>query len=401
VRASRQDFEGALADFRRATQAAPDASFGYRGQGDMLRLLGRPDEAKVAYGQALEREPDDAEAHFGLALTLQGQDNLIEALGHLDRVVALAPESPLGWSARADVLVSLRAYDRAVDAIDHALRLAPTDADLWIQRGDTLRLWAENIDDPEQRSSALAAIEEALKHDAGNAVAMAISGVLKGSMGRFEDALADLSSSLDREPDYDWAIKEKGKLLLRAGKLGEALDVFGRLAGSAEERLDAVAGKAACLRRLGRSSECESELSVIDSGSRDDAKKFIEVARAFEDYEAYDDAIGMFSRAIERSPALSDAHNEIAWCQAVHLGQELEECTAHAQLAVSLSTDESAKGNYFDTLGWIWFKRGALNRAKRFLDQAVKLREPDLLIRKHVAIVEKAIADGAPPIVAA
>jgi len=392
VRASGQDFEGALADFRRATEAKPDASVGYRGQGDILRIRGRPIEAEAAYGQALKRDPDDAQAHFGLALTLQAQGNSAGALGHLDRVVALAPESLVVWRIRGEVLVSLRAYDRAVDAIDHALKLAPTDADLWIQRGDTLRIWAEELEDLEPRPAALAAIEEALRHDAGSAEAMAVSGALKGSLERFEDALADLNSSLDRKPDFEWAIKEKGKVLLRAGNLGEALDVFVRLAGSAEDKLDAIAGKALCLRRLGRSSECENELSRIDSGSPDDAKKFVEIARAFEDYKAHDDAIGMFGRAIARSPALADAHNEIAWCRAEHLGQGLKESTAHAQLAVSLSTDERTKGNYLDTLGWIWFKRGALDEAKRFLDEAVGLREADLLIRRHHASVERAIA---------
>ncbi|HEV8392147.1 MAG TPA: tetratricopeptide repeat protein, partial [Dongiaceae bacterium] len=394
ARADREDFAGALDDFQRATKIAPADALAHRRQGDMLKALGRPDEAKAAYDQALERDPDDVEAHYGLALTLRDQGSLDEALGHLDRVVALAADSPVAWSTRSDVLVSLCAYDRAIDDINHALKLTTTDVDLWIQLGDTHRLWADDLRAPEQRDAAVVAIKEALRREPSNAVAIAISGALKSSSGQVEEALRDFDTSLKQDPKYSWAIKEKGKVLLRAGRLDDALGVFGKLQeASNESKLDAIAGRVLCLRGLGRSAEAERELSGLDSGSHDDAKTFVTIARAFEDYEAHQDAIRMYRRAIARSPASADAHNGIAWCRADHLGTELEESTAHAMLAVNLSSDKAAKGNCFDTLGWVWFKRGALSNAKRFLDEAVKLREPDMLVREHLAIVVKATTD--------
>jgi len=50
------------------------------------------------------------------------------------------------------------------------------------------------------------------------------------------------------------------------------------------------------------------------------------------------------------------------------------------------------QGNYLDTLGWVWYKRGNLKKARRYLRQAVKFAEPDLLIRKHLELVEKQLS---------
>lgn len=72
----------------------------------------------------------------------------------------------------------------------------------------------------------------------------------------------------------------------------------------------------------------------------------------------------------------------------------LEEATAEAERAVQLAESKPEQGNYLDTLGWVWYKRGNLKKARYFLRQAVELAEPDLTIRKHLEQVEKAISEA-------
>src|SRR4029453_10209704 len=94
-------------------------------QGDMLRTLGRLEEAQAAYRQALDRDADDVQAHVGLALTLQEQSKLAEALGHLDRVVALVSDSPVGWGTRGDLRAGLNDFEGALADFRRAAELAP------------------------------------------------------------------------------------------------------------------------------------------------------------------------------------------------------------------------------------------------------------------------------------
>ena len=49
------------------------------------------------------------------------------------------------------------------------------------------------------------------------------------------------------------------------------------------------------------------------------------------------------------------------------------------------------KANYLDTLEWVWYLRGDLETAQSYLEEAVNLLEPDLLIRHHLKVVKKAL----------
>lgn len=89
--------------------------------------------ARQALLAALRRDPLDADARAGLAEVLYLEARSAEALGEIDRGLALpsARTNPDLWRVRALALIELRRYEEASEAADRAASLAPFDARAW------------------------------------------------------------------------------------------------------------------------------------------------------------------------------------------------------------------------------------------------------------------------------
>lgn len=155
----------------------------------------------------------------------------------------------------------------------------------------------------------------------------------------------------------------------------------------------ASAGEMLALRQLG-----SPEVATIKLAEKSDnislARAYLSRASFLEELGAAEEAVADCRKAAELDDSGAAAHNLLAWINADKLGVSLEEATAEAERAVQLAESKPEQGNYLDTLGWVWYKRGNLKKARYFLRQAVELAEPDLTIRKHLEQVEKAISEA-------
>jgi tetratricopeptide (TPR) repeat protein len=170
-----------------------------------------------------------------------------------------------------------------------------------------------------------------------------------------------------------------------------ALETFDSLARNDAFASQALAGRILALRKLGRSDEADKALES-SLGESPRPSVFMNLGNAFEDFGAWTDAAESYRRAIQLNPGLPEAHNQFGWVQGEKLrvqGETLKRCLDHAQLALRLSPDSAVKGNYLDTAGWLSYRSGNLKKARRYLQQAVEILEPDMIIRHHLKVVEK------------
>jgi Flp pilus assembly protein TadD len=114
-------YEGAENWLRQAIEAEPENARYWNDLGEALRLLGRSDEAIVAYRHALERQPTMHEAMNNLAVALAGQNHLEEAKRWLNEAIESTPEDPYPYNnlgvileAEGDLDGALRYYELAV-----------------------------------------------------------------------------------------------------------------------------------------------------------------------------------------------------------------------------------------------------------------------------------------------
>lgn len=94
---ARQELHGAIAEFDRAIAIAP-SSAAFANRGSAFRQLGQLDEAHDSYQNAIELAPPNPQNHFVLSEVLTQMGRHDEAIGALERTVALDKAFPFALS---------------------------------------------------------------------------------------------------------------------------------------------------------------------------------------------------------------------------------------------------------------------------------------------------------------
>jgi len=99
---------------------------------------GRWAEAESELRKALSLNPDQAEWHYNLGMTLEASGRDLEALASYERAIELLPEQSDPLIAAAVVCNRLRRYDRAIEWADQALALSPASGLAYAHKIDAL-----------------------------------------------------------------------------------------------------------------------------------------------------------------------------------------------------------------------------------------------------------------------
>lgn len=121
---ARQELHGAIAEFDRAIAIAP-SSAAFANRGSAFRQLGQLDEAHDSYQNAIELAPPNPQNHFVLSEVLTQMGRHDEAIGALERTVALDKAFPFALSnlvASRRKRADWRNFEREQAALDEAVK---------------------------------------------------------------------------------------------------------------------------------------------------------------------------------------------------------------------------------------------------------------------------------------
>lgn len=96
----KSDWETALAKYKEAVRLYPYYGTAYYRIGQICEVLKRGDEAREAYGKAIQYSPDLVEAHLQYGIMSYKAGELENALYSLNQVVRLAPNSSMASEAK-------------------------------------------------------------------------------------------------------------------------------------------------------------------------------------------------------------------------------------------------------------------------------------------------------------
>lgn len=226
----------------------------------LLYQLQKFDEAIVAVGKALQRDPNSLDALGLQAALLQTTGRSAEALAPLSKVVARQPGNAEAWYNRGVVLIDLNRWQEAIESFDRALSLQQTPM-AWTNRGSAL----QRLDRLEE---ALESTERALTLAPGFAVALYNRGVVLRRLKRNDDAIAAFDATLAAAPQHAEAWIERAGALFEAERLEEALASYERGLTLRPESVAGWTGRGAVLHGLKRHQDAvasfEQALSVDD-----------------------------------------------------------------------------------------------------------------------------------------
>ena len=93
-------------------------------------------------------------------------------------------------------------------------------------------------------------------------------------------------------------------------------------------------------------------------------------------------AIENYEKSVDLTPWLADAANNLAWLYA-----EREENLERALDLARTATMAEKKSTYYDTLGWVYYKMGELDRARDALEEALEIDPLWVESMYHLALV--------------
>ena len=314
ARAALGDTAGALALARDAARASPSCSGAWTLLGALLSDAGRPAEARGAFARALDLDPEDVSARYGLAFAAAALGEHDLARRETERALTRSPVVPgrrlhlvLDLGGPAEFAVDAPAATPAAAAVSgFALDDASADA-----------LVADLLAPTPDRAAT-----DVRDDGAGDPFALADEHLAHGDVERAEAAI---SRALARGADRAAGLVRLGGLFARRGLHGEALERFTEARMLTPGLRETVTGEVRALRELGRMREArELGEELVAAWSHDDeALALAALARA--DAGDHDGALALLARAAlaARTPgawrdiaaawrALGDAHAALA-----------------------------------------------------------------------------------------
>ncbi len=209
---------------------------------------GRPARARAVCERILGPRPADTGALHLLALALQAEGRLEEALEAMDRAVAATPEEPTVHCNRGSVRQDLGRLEEAVADYRRALALGPDLVEARVNLGSALLEQGE-------LEAAAAELGTALAADPGRAPVHRALAQVRQRQGRPDEAQACLEAALDLRPDWVSALNDLGAVLRDRNRLQEAEHRLCRALELGGEQADVYNNLASTLMDRGRTDE--------------------------------------------------------------------------------------------------------------------------------------------------
>ena len=378
----------------------------------------RPDDAVTALRQAIDAQPDWAQAHFVLASALYVKGdrrgarieavraleldaNLVEARRLLARIHgelgdhALAVEAGRqvldargGDHATRVIVAQSLVRERDFDGAIAELEAIPVDArtpESHYAIGRTLQFAGRA---EESRPHLMAAYQQAPAH----AEILRALLQLDVSDGKVAESEQRVAAALAEEPGDAELHLLSGEVAMLNQRAREAETAFQRALELDPNSLKAYQRLASLYVLTGRSDEVVSTYERALEKNPDSGSIHLNLALLYEVRGRVDDAIARYESAIEADPDLAVAKNNLAYLMAEN-GGNLDRALDLAQEA---KRELPSNPNTADTLGWVLYKKDLPRAAIVHLREAVGSfppGDPNLpIVRLHLALAYE--ADG-------
>lgn len=197
----------------------PNSGIAWKILGAALQLQGK--DALPALTKSTELSPDNAEAHYNLAVAKKRLGLINDAVSSYRRALKIDPNYAEAHNNLGNALKDLGQLDDAVACYRRALQLKPKFADTHYSLGNTLK----NLG---RRDEAVASYQQALKLKPDFAAAHNNLGATLKELGRFEEASVCYRRFVALEPGSAEAHCNLGVALKWLGQLDNAIASYHR-----------------------------------------------------------------------------------------------------------------------------------------------------------------------------
>jgi tetratricopeptide (TPR) repeat protein len=242
----------------------PNNPYHWLEKGNQLWRIGRVAESRGAYDKAIELRSDLYLAWFAKGFALGFDEKYDLALEACDQAIKLqvAPSRYKydAYRCKSGALQALQQFQPALDSLDQALEISPTNPADWMAQGELRYALG-------QYQPALASLNQAAKlRTAQNLSASPVlynnRALVQMELGNQQQALADIATAIEMDSNYTTAWSTKGLILETVGRDEESLSAYDQATKLDPEDYTVWTNRAFVLNKLGRNEEAQQSLET-------------------------------------------------------------------------------------------------------------------------------------------
>jgi tetratricopeptide (TPR) repeat protein len=315
----------AIEHLQRAIQLRPDQAILYVNLAEMLRPVGRLQDAEASYRRALELDPQLYAAWSGLGIVLCRVKQPSAGLAAFDQAIKAQPGAADAYRNRGLALMELRRFDEAIAAFSESIRLQPANPAAYMSLGRAYR-------ETDQTDKALECFVEALRQGA---------------------------------PPVEVHLEE-GRLWMQAGSPDKAVEAYRHAAELNPHSAEAHNGLGIAYKKLERFAHAVASYQQALAVRPDFVEALGNMSNALCELKRFDEAEVYCRQALDLSPNSSWVHNSLGMV----LYKQSRWSEAEAELRRALELDGAAQTVY-QNLGTLLYERGRPHEAEPILRRAL------------------------------
>ncbi|MBZ5570382.1 MAG: tetratricopeptide repeat protein [Acidobacteriia bacterium] len=360
---------GNLSDASSTLQAVvkndPDNGLGHYYLGIALDRSGSPEQAESEWREAARLRPELAEVQRALAGVAVRKRDMGALEQAATQMITLQPASPDGYALRIISYINRKQFDNAEKDIRHVIEVAPQSPVGYVQLG-SLRFVQK------QYSEAGKAYQQALERDVNSVDA------LRGLMNTYlaqnqvDKAILAANAQIAKAADNSGFYNLLGTALFNNKKdLNAAEAAFKKAAGLNKNNVDALVKLGQVLTASGKLDEAIASYQQSIRDNPRQATFFVLLGQVYESRQDWNNARSAYQQALEIQPSDPLASNNLAYAL-LRTGGNVDVALSLAQTARRGMPDSP---NAADTLGWVYYQKGAYQLAIGQFQEALKLGE--------------------------
>jgi Tfp pilus assembly protein PilF len=330
-----------LADFRRATELAPDNSTILKQHAEFLHNKKQFAEAVTALRELIEAAPDDTSLRLALVTSLarSGEDGLEDAFEELGKILELDPELTAAYRLRAQLHIEQDDNELAIADLSKAIQIDRSDLGSRLFRAEVY-LFQNELE------KAREDVNRALSRNPGLIYGIQLRSRISAAEGDIEEAMEDIRLLIKNDPD-----NAEHRLQLAA-------------------YLNADKRPRAAIIEIGKVLESDAE-NWRAMRARGDA--YLSVGKHME-------AVKDYQQALKLSPENSGILNNFAWVLATSPDDNVRDGERAIEMATkACELTEFKAAHILSTLASGYAETGDFDTAIKWSTKSVELGEGEML----------------------
>ncbi|MBU7046665.1 MAG: tetratricopeptide repeat protein [Theionarchaea archaeon] len=283
-------YEEAESHYKESLRINPEYAGAHYNYGILLQEMGKYEEAEFHYKESLRINPEYADAHYNYGNLLQDMGKYEEAALHYKESLRINPEYADAHYNYGNLLQEMGKYEEAESRYKESLRINPEDAGAHNNYGNLLQEMGKY-------EEAESHYKESLRINPEYAQAHNNYGVLLQDMGKYEEAELHYKESLRINPEYADAHYNYGNLLQEMGKYEEAESHYKESLRINPEHAQAHNNYGVLLKDMGKYEEAEFHYKESLRINPEYAQNYGNLGILYSDQRRYPEAIESFESA--------------------------------------------------------------------------------------------------------